>query len=54
MNKKLFISMCKKSDTYTRVWLKNAKSTDEEARKKAVGPALHEVGGSFCRSLSSF
>ena len=47
MNKKLFRSMCKKSDTYTRVWLKNAKLTDEEARKKAIGPALHEVGGSF-------
>lgn len=50
----LFRSMCTKSDTYTGVWLKMQKSTEEQARKKAVGPALHEVGGSFCRSLSSF
>jgi hypothetical protein len=47
--------MCTKSDTYTiHRGMAQKKSTEEQARKKAVGPALHEVGGSFWRSLSSF
>jgi hypothetical protein len=45
--------MCTKSDTYTLLTtegergMAQKKSTEEQARKKAVGPALHEVGGSF-------
>ena len=46
-------SMCTKSDSYTRARPRTAKSKPKRS-KKGTRPALHEVGGSFCRSLSSF